>query len=313
MASSPSVAPAQSGAGIAHLKRRTGESRQWKGYADSRTNNAVDNLRTRVAMLESMIANAKIPGVDLASPSPVPNASPPLASALAGSSNFGPSSIMGSPLQEVERKRVHSESVPPTGDFEHQKRPRRSSVVLPGSTSTWIHAQRKIRVTETLIAPISVSPETEAHLPDWRRSLPPALVIDRQTHDNALQLFAAYYAPWCMTADMPTFLHDMAAADVTQGYSPLLHCTIVFVGMCLLDDAVNAEELWNDSFHDHCTRLLLTECANPSLASLRGLNLLAAYVRIVTAHPRCLSFQVEVGYMFFGMAIAAMGTVGASA
>lgn len=116
---------------------------------------------------------------------------------------------------------------------------------------------------------------------DWRSSLPSGLSIDETTHWHALERFAAYYAPWCMTADMPGFYKslttlgkDGSAAWRTTTYSPLLHCTALFIGLCLLRPHgwTSQKHVWA-LFQDHCVRLLHRESGNMTISSLLATNL----------------------------------------
>ncbi|GAA5871785.1 hypothetical protein JCM1840_003999 [Sporobolomyces johnsonii] len=81
---------------------------------------------------------------------------------------------------------------------------------------------------------------------DWSRNLPQDLGISRQTHDDILDLFEAFFAPWCMVIDMPRFRQDMQlslsrpfgpsqppAPTRTDFYSPMLHNAVLALG-CFL-------------------------------------------------------------------------------
>lgn len=143
---------------------------------------------------------------------------------------------------------------------------------------------------------------------DWRSSLPPGLSIDEATHWHALERFAAYYAPWCMTADMPGFFKSLntlgkegTGAWRTTTYSPLLHCTALFIGLCLLRPHgwTSQKDVWA-LFQDHCVRLLHRESGNMTISSLLATNLWSS----------SMHFNSEVGYLYFGMTIAAVQTLG---
>ncbi|KAI5478464.1 hypothetical protein MNV49_005105 [Pseudohyphozyma bogoriensis] len=79
---------------------------------------------------------------------------------------------------------------------------------------------------------------------DWSRNLPGDLGITRQVHDNIIELFEAFFAPWCMVVDMAKFREDMyiclsssptspAPPPRTPYYSPMLHNAILALGCCL--------------------------------------------------------------------------------
>jgi hypothetical protein len=98
--------------------------------------------------------------------------------------------------------------------------------------------------------------------------------MSREQHDDALAIFAAYYAPWCFVVDMPAFLRDQGRGEMTASYTPLLHCAALFMGLNL-QGGRDPAETW-EVFNDHCMRLVIREAANTTLASLRGINILAS-------------------------------------
>lgn len=77
---------------------------------------------------------------------------------------------------------------------------------------------------------------------------------------------------------MPAFLRDQvdSRGGMTASYTPLLHCASLFMGLSLQGGwSSDLADLW-EVFNDHCMRLVLRECGNPTLASLRGINLLSS-------------------------------------
>ncbi|OCF38448.1 hypothetical protein I317_07782 [Kwoniella heveanensis CBS 569] len=209
-----------------------------------------------------------------------------------------------------------------------QKRSRVDDRVSPGSPSSQDHMERVERADRLKRAadgrlrhygPISIwsqkhsdagqfgdspPPDLVAPPTSWASNLPPELFIDQATHDLAMERFSAYYAPWCVVADMPGFTADLdlickdpLAPSRTMVYSPLLHCTSLFLGLCLLHRQPT-RETW-DLFQHHCLNLLRRECANMTISTLLAINLLSS----------CMHFDAEVGYLYFGMAVAAVQTV----
>ncbi|OCF32024.1 hypothetical protein I316_06410 [Kwoniella heveanensis BCC8398] len=209
-----------------------------------------------------------------------------------------------------------------------QKRSRVDDRVSPGSPSSQDHMERVERADRLKRAadgrlrhygPISIwsqkhsdagqfgdspPPDLVAPPTSWASNLPPELFIDQATHDLAMERFSAYYAPWCVVADMPGFTADLdlickdpLAPWRTMVYSPLLHCTSLFLGLCLLHRQPT-RETW-DLFQHHCLNLLRRECANMTISTLLAINLLSS----------CMHFDAEVGYLYFGMAVAAVQTV----
>lgn len=88
-----------------------------------------------------------------------------------------------------------------------------------------------------------------------------------------------------MVADMPGFRADLdslckdpSASWRTTTYSPLLHCTALFIGLCLLhrNEWSSPQDTWNLFFQDHCVRLLHRECANMTISTLWATNLMSS-------------------------------------
>lgn len=77
---------------------------------------------------------------------------------------------------------------------------------------------------------------------------------------------------------MPAFLRDQheSRGEMTASYTPLLHCAALFMGLSLQGEVQgDLAGLW-EVFNDHCMRLVIRECGNPTLASLRGINILSS-------------------------------------
>lgn len=175
---------------------------------------------------------------------------------------------------------------------------------------------------------------------DWARHLPSTLNIDRSTHDRALEFFAAYYAPWCYNVDMSAFQTDLIVCNLvraadrgkpsrpkrTAHYSPLLHNCALFLGLHITrHEYPNMSGRFESLFMQHCSALLLEECDNTSLSSLRAYSLFAKcvagreiadyscahFVRMSTHdnHSELKDRQYTTGYIYSGQAIAGVHAV----
>lgn len=130
-----------------------------------------------------------------------------------------------------------------------------------GASSALLHPEAETSASPPLSAPISASLDfspppfsTSSSFPpynpfaldflgqrsdeiDWSKNLPTDLGIDLATHDALLDLFEAFFAPWCVVVDMPSFRRDMRiclaaqsstpAPSRTDFYSPMLHNAIL--------------------------------------------------------------------------------------
>nr|XP_019012570.1 uncharacterized protein I206_02065 [Kwoniella pini CBS 10737]OCF51351.1 hypothetical protein I206_02065 [Kwoniella pini CBS 10737] len=163
---------------------------------------------------------------------------------------------------------------------------------------------------------------------DWSHNLPSALNISKSTHDQAMEYFSAFYAPWGITIDMPAFLIDLnrcnlvraatqsrSAQSRTASYSPLLHCCAMYLGLRMIKHEHPAlMKSYEAIFIQHCMPLLLEECDYTALSSLRAYNLHATCVHFVRGSSMEQSMnqgqrQVATGYLHSGMAIAGVHAV----
>ncbi|WWC95593.1 hypothetical protein V866_002458 [Kwoniella sp. B9012] len=154
---------------------------------------------------------------------------------------------------------------------------------------------------------------------EWARHLPPDLRITKKVHDTALALFGAYYAPWCMAADMPAFLRDMEICNLvaktpttqpiprrTSNYSPLLHNCALRLGVHFNRDVwPELADMMDSLISKHCASMLIEETDDPNLSTPKALALYAA----------CLNLRNEesaqkTGYIHFGMAFACVQALG---
>ncbi|ORY28952.1 hypothetical protein BCR39DRAFT_533268 [Naematelia encephala] len=150
---------------------------------------------------------------------------------------------------------------------------------------------------------------------EWAQNLPPSLDITREIHDRALEHFASYWAPWCMTVDFPPFMRDLITCNMvgvfpkpprrTPHYSPLLHCVVLFMGMYYgRSQWPEALERYKSTFMQHCHILALYESNSPTLSTMRAVNL---YATSVSEPPMG---HASYGYMNFGSAIALSQVLG---
>ncbi|KAK4688188.1 hypothetical protein P7C73_g1920, partial [Tremellales sp. Uapishka_1] len=184
-----------------------------------------------------------------------------------------------------------------------------------GPTSFWNHA----RFTNNDAA--AATSTIDYDLPDlgpgdwidWAQHLPPDIPITKTIHDDALETFAAYYAPWCAVVDMSAFTKDLIICNCvsrkpkpipppkrTVAYSPLLHNAVVYMGLQLLRD------VWPESFkalqgcfNTHCSRLIEEEAGDPGPGTVRALNLMSSCNNAIKE-----TSARNTGYIYFGMAFA---------
>jgi hypothetical protein len=124
---------------------------------------------------------------------------------------------------------------------------------------------------------------------NWAQNLPKGLELTRELHDRALGYFDSYYGSWGLTVDMPAFMADLNVCNRvrpigdsapsptrTAHYSPLLHCCVLYLGSIFMrkDHPSLVGEL-ETTFWKHTSKLLLEECDQAALSSLRAYNLLA--------------------------------------
>lgn len=158
-----------------------------------------------------------------------------------------------------------------------------------GPTSLWTHKTQRPHQQ----VPIPSSQLEAGDWVDWSRNLPPHFVIDRSAHDQALEYFTSYYAPWCLFVDMPAFVADLSTCNLvrvsdhgqckaptqTVNYSPLLHCSVLYMGLHLIRHEQPAlMKSLRAVFPKHCSTLMLKECDHTALSSLRAYNLYAKWV-----------------------------------
>ncbi|WVQ78285.1 hypothetical protein IAT38_000370 [Cryptococcus sp. DSM 104549] len=278
------------------------QERGWQCvYAEDdkrRTNKELEELKARVAHLECLESRildlerlaAKANGA-------VTPSSPAAAAGAAGT--ITPSAPSQRPIRPLPRHR-HNSIITHTGSDDNYDRLQRTEdgpLVQYGATSMWTHAPPPDRPAEQAgpsqpgVGAGRRHHENAQGLTgegvwlDWSRNLPPELVMDKAEHDAALERFGAYYAPWCMTVNMPNFLKDLERCNTvdhsgepaetrTPFYSPLLHCAVLFLGLYLLGGQWPEKMDRNhDGLTTHCTRLMGVECGVPLLSSLRAINL----------------------------------------
>jgi hypothetical protein len=159
----------------------------------------------------------------------------------------------------------------------------------PSSSHTASAVRLDITPSPSLFATAFTSPPGHPDVEAvWKRYLPP-IEISETMHQAALDHFGAYYAPWCCTANMPLFVEDLATIPPlgpepalqgihnTPHYSPLLHNAIFYIGTYLLKEHFpDVMACLDKVFWSHISRYITLECDHPSLATLRGLNLLAS-------------------------------------
>nr|XP_031861566.1 uncharacterized protein CI109_002792 [Kwoniella shandongensis]KAA5528638.1 hypothetical protein CI109_002792 [Kwoniella shandongensis] len=205
--------------------------------------------------------------------------------------------------------------------YERLQRTSNGPLLHYGATSIWTHQSNQSQGPATPVTSTQSNPPPQRIIDgcvDWSRHLPPGLMVDRSVHDAALAHFAAYYAPWCLVVDMPAFFEDMAICNLigpsgppvetrTTYYTPLLHCTTLFLGLYLLGGEW-PEKLKDrhEEFIQHCTKLAGIECDLPSVSSLRAINLLSTCQNL---KPQVTSGS-NLGYTYFAMTFGMIQVLG---
>nr|XP_019046141.1 hypothetical protein I302_04881 [Kwoniella bestiolae CBS 10118]OCF25071.1 hypothetical protein I302_04881 [Kwoniella bestiolae CBS 10118] len=196
-----------------------------------------------------------------------------------------------------------------------------------GPTSFWSYAPEASQTSSSSdsisLNPVSDEDTTIDLLPgdwvEWARHLPPDLKITKKVHDTALGLFGAYYAPWCMAADMSAFLRDMELCNLvtrepasrpaprrTSNYSPLLHNCALHLGVHFNRDVwPELADMMDKLISRHCAGMLIEETDDPNLSTPKALALYAACLNLRNDESAQKS-----GYIHFGMAFACVQALG---
>ncbi|WRT67484.1 uncharacterized protein IL334_004456 [Kwoniella shivajii] len=181
-----------------------------------------------------------------------------------------------------------------------------------GATSIWTHDNY-----ERLITGPSDSRGAElmpGEWVDWSKNLPPSLVpvLSKTVHDQAIDHYAAYYAPWCMVVEIDAFKRDLVTCNKssihvrntspprwTTHYSPFLHNVVLWMGLYYNREAwPDVSRVFAESLVSHCTSLLAAEFHRPPLSALRAVNLFGTCL----AQPPLGSH--DYGYVYYGMTVA---------
>ncbi|KAL7421439.1 hypothetical protein Q5752_004325 [Cryptotrichosporon argae] len=196
-----------------------------------------------------------------------------------------------------------------------------------GPTSLWT-CRSPNASTGAALPPVPAFAPLPGDWVDWSRNLPATLDITRATHDAALDYFAAYYAPWGVTVDVPAFLADLDTCNLarpadptwagpcrTTHYSPLLHNSALFLGLHMIrDQRPGLMAKLQSVFLQHCTVLLLAECDQTALSSLRAYNLFANCMHFLRSStqdpPGGKGRQFATGFLLSGIAIAGLHSLG---
>lgn len=153
-----------------------------------------------------------------------------------------------------------------------------------GPTSLWMH-KKPVPLRDQIPGGSEIMPGDWVN---WSQNLPKGLDLTRELHDRALHFFDSYYGSWGLTVDMPAFMADLNVCNLvrptrqgrsptrTAHYSPLLHCCVMYLGSIFMrtEHPSLVGEL-ESTFWEHASGLLLEECDQAALSSLRAYNLLA--------------------------------------
>ncbi len=162
---------------------------------------------------------------------------------------------------------------------------------------------------------------------EWDRHLPPGLV-SRETHDNLLNLFGSFFAPWCIVIDMTQFKQGMHRCLTTATnppplyrsthYSPLLHNALLSLACTLWkggqvqpfpapDPArypthLPPAQVASNAFYDQAKVLMEGEMTRPIVSTVRAMMLIAS---INASRSRA-----TLGYTYAGMAFRMCSVLG---
>ncbi|KAF8152932.1 hypothetical protein B0H34DRAFT_677166 [Crassisporium funariophilum] len=142
---------------------------------------------------------------------------------------------------------------------------------------------------------------------DWSRHLPSAVPLDRRSHDRALDLLFKFFTSWCLRVVPALFLRDMYRAlsvppshtpPKTPHYSPMLHNSLVALGLAFLDEPQFRDLKARQYFANTAKSFIESECQKPNLSVVHALSILASF--------HSSQGEQTLGYMYFGMS-ARMG------
>ncbi|KAI5479510.1 hypothetical protein MNV49_003452 [Pseudohyphozyma bogoriensis] len=151
--------------------------------------------------------------------------------------------------------------------------------------------------------------EEEGEEIEWDRYLPEIPGMDRALHDNIVDLYFSYFNSWCCWASPKLFKRDMqiclapnSTTIRTSFYSPLLHNTILSLGLNYSDDPRVRK-------FDAASRLTAVardfvddELERPRLSTISGLMNLGSCYSTIGYHGR--------GWAYAGMAMRMLNTLG---
>ncbi|ORY27111.1 hypothetical protein BCR39DRAFT_242527 [Naematelia encephala] len=279
-----------------------------------KTNREIDELKTRLAALESHLQVSS----GSQNEARVVESAHSDESALSSTTNEemddepptpATSSLSGT-RGHAKRKRIADRVEHPVV-VERLKRSKDGPLLHFGPISIFNYDNRQPAQS---VSPTVVQTQEQDGWVAWSRNLPLALNLDKAAHEEALEYFIAYYAPWCLVVDPPAFLRDLDSCNLvdrygvpvaehsrTPSYSPLMHCAALYLGLCLVRSGrlEGRPEYW-EPFQDRCHDLFRAEGKEPSLSSVRAINLWSS----------CLNYEPETAYMYFGMTFAATLALG---
>lgn len=156
--------------------------------------------------------------------------------------------------------------------------------------------------------PSFTSDHSSRPLFEWDRHLPPGL-ISRETHDNLLDLFGSFFAPWCIVVDMPQFktaMHACLTASSNSNsspssyrsthYSPFLHNALLSLACTLwkggqvqpfpfpaaarysagIGLGLEPAAVASNAFYEQAKVLMEGEMTRPIVSTVRGMMLVAS-------------------------------------
>ncbi|WWD22652.1 hypothetical protein CI109_107145 [Kwoniella shandongensis] len=150
----------------------------------------------------------------------------------------------------------------------------------------------------------SLSPDSDISLASVHplQHLPEELDISIEEHDELLDLFDSYFAPWCLVADISAFRGDLQRTrgfTRTDAYSPLLHNAILGNAVRFSDSVDPRADV---AFSTKAMEYALQECEKPMLSTVKGLLLLGTLQTIIC--------REDLASLYFGMATSVAQSMG---
>jgi len=147
-------------------------------------------------------------------------------------------------------------------------------------------------------------PGRESNSTKWDMYLPHeadgSLLITRDQHDRALDLFFRFFTSWTLRVIPHFFLRDLVIATEAPDpkpqinhYGPMLHNIIMAIALAFSDEVALRERSLRDKFVAQGKTSLDAECQKPTLSTVQSLDLLSSYYSGMG--------DQTLGFMYFGL------------